>query len=257
MRAHPSLAIARHELRIMRSDPSTVVFLLVMPLAMTALMKPLYRSALVGEGFADASGAEQAVPGMAVAFAAFSVGFAGFTFFREHGWGTWDRLRASPATSVDIMAGKVAPSLAVTVLQLGLLFALGVPLFGFRVRGSVGALVLVTAALALSLVAFGVTVTALTRTAQQLNAVGSVGSMVFAMLGGAFVPVAVMPGWARAVAPATPTYWAMRGLRSVVLQGGGLSEVLLPTTALLAFGAAFTLVAATRFRFEDTKVYFG
>ncbi|HEX2027662.1 MAG TPA: hypothetical protein VHF25_06650 [Nitriliruptorales bacterium] len=49
----------------------------------------------------------------------------------------------------------------------------------------------------------------------------------------------------------------MRGLRSVVLEPGGLPEVLLPTTALLAFGVAFTLVAATRFRFEDTKVYFG
>ena len=74
---------------------------------------------------------------MAVAFSAFGVGYAGFTFFRDHGWGTWDRLRATPARSVDIIVGKVVPTVVVTVVQMLLLFVLGGPLFGLEVTGLV------------------------------------------------------------------------------------------------------------------------
>ena len=252
-----SSAILRHELRVMWSDPSTVIFVVVMPLIMVALMKELFATALRAEGFTDANGSEFAVPAMAVGFAAFGVGYSGFTFFRDHGWGTWDRLRATPASSVDIIVGKVLPTVGVTFVQLGLLFLLGGPLFGLTVRGSWLALGLLVAAVALSLSAFGMLVTAVARTMNQLNAVGSVGGMAMAMLGGAWVPVSTMPGWAQAVAPALPTYWAMQGFRDVILHGAGVAHVLRPTLVMLGFAALFTLIAATKFRFEDTKVYFG
>lgn len=257
MSLHTSLAILRHELRVMWTDPSTVIFVVVMPLIMVALMRQLFATALRAEGFAEANGSEFAVPAMAVAFAAFGVGYSGFTFFRDHGWGTWDRLRASPASSVDIMVGKVLPTVGVTFVQLGLLFVLGGPLFGLQVRGSWVALALLAAAVALALSAFGMLVTAVARTMNQLNAVGSVGGMAMAMLGGAWVPVSQMPGWAQAVAPALPTYWAMEGFRDVILHGRGVAHVLGPTLIMTGFAALFAVLAAAKFRFEDTKVYFG
>ena len=257
MSLRTSAAILRHELRVMWTDPSTVIFVILMPLIMVALMKNLFATALREEGFASANGSEFAVPAMAIGFAAFGVGYAGFTFFRDHGWGTWDRLRASPASSVDIMVGKVLPSVGVTFIQLTVLFLLGGPLFGLRVRGSWLALALLGAAVALSLCAFGMLVTAIARTMNQLNAIGSVGGMAMAMLGGAWVPVSSMPGWAQAAAPALPTYWAMEGFREVILLGGSASDVLVPVLVMVGFAALFTAVAAAKFRFEDTKVYFG
>lgn len=252
-----SWAIARHELRVMSKDPSTAVFVIVMPLAMAALMKGLFRDALAGQGVTGATGAEFAVPGMAVAFAAFGVGFSGFAFFRDHGWGTWERLRASPATSVDILVGKVVPAVALTLVQVTLLFLLGGPLLGFRVAGPVVALVPVIVVLALCLNAFGVAVTAMSRTSQQLNAVGSAGGFLLAILGGAFVPVETMPGWAQAVAPGVPTYWAMRAFRDVILDGEGLASTALPSAMMLVFAVGFVALAATRFRFDEPKVYYG
>jgi ABC-2 type transport system permease protein len=252
-----SYAILRHELRVMWTDPSTVIFVVVMPLVMVALMKELFATTLRAEGFGDANGSEFAVPAMAVGFAAFGVGYAGFTFFRDHGWGTWDRLRATPASSVDIMIGKVLPTVGVTFVQLALLFLLGGPMFGLTVTGSWLALSLLIGMVALTLSAFGMLVTAIARTMNQLNAIGSVGGMAMAMLGGAWVPVATMPGWAQAVAPALPTYWAMEGFRGVILEGKGVSAVMVPLLVMLGFGVVYTAVAAARFRFEDTKVYFG
>lgn len=247
----------RHEFRVMLSDPSTVVFVVLMPLFMVAIMKELFATALRAQGYSSANGSEFGVPAMAVAFASFGVGYSGFTFFRDHGWGTWDRLRATPASAVDIMVGKVVPNVLVTVVQLLLLFTLGGPLFGLDVSGSWAALVVLILVLAVSLSAFGMFVTSLARTMNQLNAVGSVGGMALALLGGAWVPAETMPGWAQTIAPAIPTYWAMEGFRDVILEHGGLGAVLVPSLVLLGFGALFTALSAWKFRFEDTKVYYG
>jgi ABC-2 type transport system permease protein len=137
------------------------------------------------------------------------------------------------------------------------LFLLGGPLFGLEISGSVVALIAIIVVLALSLSAFGMLVTAMSRTMNQLNAIGSVGGMAMALLGGAWVPVAVMPGWAQAVAPILPTYWAMQAFEDVILEGGGVTQVLLPVVIMVGFGILFSGLAAWKFRFEDTKVYYG
>lgn len=252
-----SLAISRFEFRILLTDPGTLVFIIFMPLLMMAFLKPVFRLALVSEGFTGANGSEHAVPGMAVMFGAFFTGFVGFSFLREHGWGTWERLRASPSRPIEIMVGKVIPSLAVSLLQLLGLFALGGPLFGLQVQGSLVALGVLSLALSVCLLAFGVAMTALSRTAQQLNAISSLGGMLFATLGGALVPLGVLPSWVRAMAPIMPTYWAMDGFRSVILEGTGLESVVIPCLALVSFTAVFGLVAAMKFRFEESKTYYG
>ena len=107
------------------------------------------------------------------------------------------------------------------------------------------------------LVALGVAVTAVCRTVQQANAFSTVGLVVCGAVGGALVPYSVLPGWAQTIAPVTPTYWAMRGFRSVILDGQGLGGVALPVVVLLAMGVLFAVVALTRFRFEESKVGWG
>jgi len=256
MSPRASAAIARHEFRVMRTDPATILFVIVMPVVLVALMQRLFQGVLTAEGVVGATGAEFAVPGMAVSFVAFNAGYTGLTFFRDHGWGTWERLRAT-ASPGDILAGKVAPSVALSVAQMLILFGLAVPLFDFHVSGSWLALAVVVLALSLCLNAFGVAITAVSRTSQRLNAISSAGGLVLATMGGAFVPIPAMPGWAQAVAPALPTYWAMRGLRGVILDGGGLGSIALPVAALLGFAALFVVLAAARFRFDETKAYWG
>lgn len=252
-----SWAVARHDLRILRSDPVFLLTMTVMPLIVMAFIKPAFGATtvpLAGAGV-EANGAEHAVPGVTVMFAFFLVGNVGFGVFREHGWNTWERLRASRATPAEVMAGKVVVPLLTLALQLAVLIGLGGLLFDLDVRGSMPAMAAVAGALALCLVSLGLLLLALARSILQLNAVSNLGTMLFAGLGGAIAPIAVLPGWARALAPATPSYWAMRGFRDVI-GGGGLAEIALPVAVLLAFAAAFAIVAGLRFRFDDVKVSF-
>lgn len=188
-------------------------------------------------------------------FATFTGSFAGFTFFREHGWHTWERLRASQATTPDIMIGKLAPTLIIAAAQMSALFGLGVVLFDLNIAGSLIALSLVLLAFSLSMLSFGMAVMSLSRTSLQLNTYVNLAGIVFAGVGGALVPLNVLPDWVQTLARLTPTYWAMRGFLDVILEGAGTSGVALPTLALVGFTALFTLVAATRFRVEESKVY--
>lgn len=245
--------IVAHELRLAWRDPSSILVLLVFPIITTAFLKPAFRPALVESGFTHANGAEQVVPGQAVMSAFFIVSLVTFSFFAEHGWATWDRLRASRATSFEIVAGKSLPRVAIGIAQLGLLLGAGVLVFGLHIRGSAVALAPLIVAFSLCLVLLGVCVTAVCRTAQQANAFAYLGMVLFGAIGGAFVPFSVLPAWARAVAPVTPTYWAMRGMRSVILGGQGLGGIALPAAALLAMTGVFALVALRRMRFDERK----
>jgi ABC-2 type transport system permease protein len=251
-----SAAVMRHDLRILRRDPAFLLLMTVMPLVVMAFIKPAFRASLLLAGDPKANGAEQAVPGTTVMFAFFLVGNVGFAVFREHGWNTWERLRASQATPMELMLGKTVVPLLSLVLQLTVLFGLGGLAFGLHVRGSYAGLVAVAGALALALVGLGLLLLAVCRTIMQLNAASNLGTMVFAGLGGAITPISSLPGWARSMAPITPSYWAMRGFRSVIIKPGGLDAVVAPVTMLVGFAVVFGALAATRFRASETKVFF-
>ena len=83
----------------------------------------------------------------------------------------------------------------------------------------------------------------------------NLGAMVLAGISGAARPAQRAAGVGPPVAPAAPQYWAMRGFRSTILDGGGVSSVLLPVGVLLAFGVVAGGLALLRFRFDDVEVH--
>jgi ABC-2 type transport system permease protein len=245
--------ITAHEFRLARRHVDALLVLIAFPLITIAFLKPAIRPALIQSGHPNANGAEQVVPGQTVMAAFYVVALITFSFFAEHAWSTWERLRASQATSLEIVLGKMLPRAAMGLLQFLVLLVAGVAVFGLHIRGDAAALVPLVITFSTCLVLLGVAVTALCRTAEQANSFGYGGMVLFGAIGGAFVPIDVLPHWARTIAPATPTYWAMRGLRSVVLDGRGFGAVALPSAVLLAMAVACGLVATWRLRFDDAK----
>lgn len=250
-----SLVLMRQNWALLMADPAPIVLLTLMPLVMMTFLQGTSRAVLHAAGYADASGAELVVPGMAVMFSFFGVGFIGTAFFSEHGWGTWDRLRASRAGTMEIVLGKILPSAALIFGQLVLLFVIGIVVFGMRVSGSVAGMVVMMLACVVLLVAFSMLLTAVLKTANQLMAVVNLAAMVFAGIGGALAPVDVLPGWAQAIAPASPAYWMLKGFRAVILEKGGLDATIVPAAMTLVFAAGMAAVAVWRFSVTDEKVW--
>jgi ABC-2 type transport system permease protein len=250
-----SWTLMRQNWALLMADPAPIVLITAMPLVMMTFLQGTGRAVLRSAGYPNASGAELVVPGMAVMFAFFGVGYIGTAFFSEHGWGTWDRLRASRATTLEIVLGKILPSAFLMLIQLVGLFAAGIVCFGMKVNGSmagVGVMILVCVVL---LVAFSMLLTATLHTANQLMAVVNLAAMVFAGIGGALAPIDVLPGWAQALAPASPAYWMLKGFREVILDGRGVDATIVPAAVTLGFAGAMVALAMIRFSVTDEKVF--
>lgn len=250
-----TVAMTRHNTRLLLTDPGPIIVTTLMPVVLMAFLQGMGQSVLMSEGFTDATGAEQVVPGMAVLFSLFGVIYLGMAFFQEHGWGTWDRLRSSRATSIEILVSKMLPPAAVILVQTVALFAAGSLLFDMEVTGSILALATMIVTMTVLLVALSMLCVAVFKTINQLSSATNVGAMILGGLGGALAPMSVLPDWAQTVAPISPAFWALRGFRSVILEGGGMTSIVAPVALLLGISVAVTIVAATRFRFTDEKVW--
>lgn len=247
--------VIRNEARLVKSDPLVIVMLVGMPMVIIPILKSTMGASLIASGETTANGAEQVVPGLALVFGFFLTSFIGLTFFREHGWGTWDRLRVSRATRFDIIVAKSVPWMLVGLAQLFVLFVMGWLLFDLRIDGAstIVGIALVSACWIAFLGCFAVAMVALLPSIQLVSAVSNLGAMVFSAVGGALVPHAQLPGWAQSIGPIIPTHWAMRGYNAMLLSDGDLSEIAVPCIVLLAFALGFATIAHTRFRFDAVK----
>jgi ABC-2 type transport system permease protein len=252
-----SRTLVTHNWRLLMADPGPILITTLMPIVMMAFLQGTGRAVLRGAGYQAASGAEAVVPGMAVLFAFFGVGFIGTGFFSEHGWATWDRLRASSASSIEIVLGKILPSAALMLVQLVVMFLAGAVLFGLHVNGSLAGVAVMMLVSVAVLVAISMLFTAVLKTANQMMAVVNLAAMVLAGIGGALAPVDALPDWARALAPLSPAYWMLAGFRAVVLESGGLAAVVVPAAVTLAFAGGAAAIAVWRFRITDEKVWDG
>lgn len=250
-------AIVGVQLRIIRRDPWFLLIMFGMPLVVMPLFVDAIGLSLHAEGFTGASGAEQVVPGQVVLFGFMLSGSAAFSVFREHGWNTWDRLRASAAPPHALLAGFALPWVSIHFAYQLTLMVVGSLFVGLRLKGSAIGELLVLLSYSFCLIALVLLLTATFRTINQVQAIVNLGAMVFGGLGGALVPVEQLPGWAQVISPLTPTYWAMEGHRAVFLEAGGISDVA-PSVGIL-FGASVVLagLAVKRFRVDETKEFFG
>jgi ABC-2 type transport system permease protein len=80
------------------------------------------------------------------------------------------------------------------------------------------------------------------------HAVGGIGPAVMMplfLLGGAMIPLMMMPEWMLAVSHISPVKWAILGFEGAIWRGFGAMEMLLPCGVLLGVGLV-TFVLGSR-----------
>lgn len=249
-----SLAVARASVRLLLGDPAATIVMTAVPLVFIPFLIPGARAQLRLAGDTAATGAEHVVPGMLVLFAFLSLQTVIMLFYREHAWGTWDRLRASSATTPELLLGKTLPSFAAQLLQCAVVLTVSAVAYHFRITGSAWALLLVLVAFVAALQAFAVLLVAVFPTLDQAMVIGNLIGMLMAGVGGAFTPVGSLPGWAQGLAEGSPAAWAIDALSRVSLDGAGVGDVAAAVWKLLAFAAGCGLVGVLRFRPAVPKV---
>jgi len=226
-------AMTRMGFTLLLREPGPIVSRLVMPVILMSLLAPLYRAA------AD-RGTERAVAGQAVMFSLLAMFLVGQGIMSERTWRTWDRLRCSPTSPAEMLAAKAVPPLGFLVAQQAVVLGVGAALLGLRVH-HLGLLLATEAAWVVMLLAVGMALATLVRSPAELVAAQDVGGLVLTGLGGALVPLALLPHAAQRIAPVSPGYWGLNGLLAA-LDGDGpavaRSVVVLGAIALAAWAVA-------------------
>ena len=228
------IAEARHQSLLLVRDPGPFVGYTVMPLLLITVLRPLYARVGAQSGGFAGRGIDQAVAGMAVMFSLFALKVVGASLLNERAWHTWDRLQSSPAASATILAGKALPMYAVLLIQQVVLFGFAAIAFGFRPDQGWWPLAGCAAAWSACVLLLGTAASTLARSPAQLSAAGDLLAILTTILAGALVPSSLLPGWLRAIAPASPGYWAVHAYRAAII--GQTGELVRPLSMMALFG---------------------
>jgi ABC-2 type transport system permease protein len=234
-------ALIRMNTTLLLREPGPVVSRLVMPLVLIVVLEPLYRAALSGQG--EQAGTTQIVAGVLVMFSLLALSIVGSAILTERAWRTWDRLRVTPAASWELLTGKAVPALGVLLVQQVLVLGVSSVLFDLRIA-DLGLLAVVVAVWVFTLLCMGMALGALARSHSELAVFYDIGGLALTVLGGALVPLSMMPEWARALAPISPGYWAMSGYRAAL--AGDVGGVFAELAVLLLIAAVAGTVACWR-----------
>lgn len=192
---------------------------------------------------------EQNVP----AYTIFGVFFIVLTLssgiFQEKRDGTFQRILAAPLSKASLLIGKLLPYFLVNLVQIGLMFCIGVIVFGIEF-GDLSALIVISLALAAAANGLGLLVAALGKTEAQVNGLSVLLAVTLAALGGMMVPTFIMPDLMKTLALFTPHAWALKGYHDVIIRGLGVKEVLTEAIVLFGFASFFFVIALWRFRFD-------
>lgn len=234
--------LAHHNLLLIARDPGQLINYTVRGAMLMALLQPLYTAALHGHGQEAAQGIVQAAPGMAVMSSLFAMNVIGHDLLNEQSWHTWDRLRATRASTLELLAGKALPLFGLLALQQTVLFAFATLALGLRPAGPAWALTPIGAAWSLCTLACGAALALGAGSRAQFDALADLSATIATCLGGALIPLALLPDWLRPAAWLSPGYWAMSGYRAA-LTGAPATHLLRPCAVLLASTAVATALA--------------
>lgn len=182
------------------------------------------------------------LPGVSV-YALFLVGDQAMRdVITEATTGTLRRQLAGPIGAGTLVLGKALYSGVLSLIALAVLSVVG----GVVLRRGVdpASFLLLSLALVLAVTGTSATIYGLALDERRGATIGSIIYLVLAFAGGSFVNLEGLPAPVRAVAPASPFYWATGGYRKLIESAGTVGDVLPSVAVLSGLGTALLAVGA-------------
>lgn len=171
------------------------------------------------------------------------------TIAREKELGTMEVLLVSPLKPLQIILGKTAPYLVLSMVNAAVVVVLGLFVFGMPLRGSV--LLLAGECLLYMFVALSLGIFISTRAKDQMTAMfmSALGLMMPTMLLSGFIfPRESMPLPLQWIGSAIPATWFNPIIKGVMIKGVGLETLWKPTLVLGGMGLFFLGLSMKNFK---------
>ena len=186
-------------------------------------------------------------------FIFFAAALSAEAIARERRNQTLERLLTNGVRRESIIFGKFLTGTYRGVMQVAVLWGVGIVAFGIDLGASPLAVILISLAIVFTSSSFGVMLAALVRTAEGASSAGVLVSLVLAPLGGSWWPLFITPDWMQALGKLTPHGWANTAFNNLMLFHADFGDVVINMLAVAAFGVVFLIVAFTRFRLSDVS----
>ncbi len=167
---------------------------------------------------------------------------------REYERGTMESLLATPARPIEVMIGKLAPYVAVGLVQTVVILALAKALFAVPMAGGWLALTLGVLLFIVGSLALGFLISTLARTQLQAMQMSFFYIMPSILLSGFMFPFRGMPDWAQALGSLIPVTHFLRVVRGALLKGLDSPQLWPSLAALAVFVVAISALAMARYR---------
>jgi ABC-2 type transport system permease protein len=174
--------------------------------------------------------------------------FTAVAIVRERERGNLELLITTPATTFELMIGKILPYIFIGLVQTTLVLALGSLLFDVPINGTFFDLYLAALLFIAATLSLGLFVSTLAQTQMQAFQMAFFLMLPSILLSGFMFPFEGMPKAAQWLAQLLPLTHFIDLIRGIVLRGAVLSELQPPIYKLLLFVFAMLAVVMLRFR---------
>ena len=197
--------------------------------------------------------ATRIVGGWAMQFLLFALSAAATALFYERDQGIFHRILAGPVSRAQILWSKFLYGICIGMIQLFALFLAGRILYGIDVEHHLGMLLLVCAFAAAACTSFGMLVASVSPSPEAASGLATFLILLMCALGGAWIPVSMMPAFMQELSKLTIVFWAMEGFAQVLWADASFME-LLPTLGILG-GITAAVMAVAIWRFNRGKIF--
>jgi ABC-2 type transport system permease protein len=197
----------------------------------------------------DSRSANLLIPGLVAILLTFSgTVLAAFSIVRERERGTLEQLMVTPVSPLGVIAGKLAPYLALAYLQLFLILFIMTTAFRVPIHGSLTLLLVLSFVYLLALLSLGMLVSSRAQT--QAEAIQRAMSVLLpsVLLSGYIFPLSSLPGPIRLISEILPATHYIAITRGIVLRAATFRDLWEHVAALAAISLVLVLASSRAFR---------
>lgn len=198
------------------------------------------------------------IPAWSIFAMFFMVVSLGGNIVKEKTNGSFIRLKTIPTSFSLLLVSKLFIYLFVSLLQLSVIFSIGYfifPLIGLpqlTMPDSIFKLLVVAIACALAAISYAMLIGIYFTTQEQANGFGAVSIIIFAAIGGIWVPTFVMPEFLQNLSMVSPLHWCLEQFYTLFLRAGTWSE--LSTGLLVLFSFSFVCLLLIILKLKKQKL---
>lgn len=160
---------------------------------------------------------------------------------KEKNNGSFVRLKTMPTSIITTLSSKMAVYILASFLQVLIIFLIGIYIFPLInlpeliISANFFTFFLVVLLTSLAAVSWALFIGTFAKTQEQAAGVGSISIIIFAAIGGVWVPTFVMPPFMKLLSNLSPMNWCLEAFYTLLLKNGDFKELLITFVYILIF----------------------